>query len=122
MQFEKIIIPPGWKDSFTKYPNGRTIFEALSNTITSVNEGIEEVNKVLGDQENQTYRVKIVSLLNEYIDKRKGTPKELHINTCLRKAHFLSEIATETSLLEKKLTEGNTPPYYSENNINKGRY
>jgi len=29
----------------------------------------------------------------------------------------LSEIATETSLLEKKLTEGNTPPYYSENNI-----
>ena len=78
---------------------------------------IEEVNKVLGDQENQTYRVKIVSLLNEYIDKRKGTPKELHINTCLRKAHFLSEIATETSLLEKKLTEGNTPPYYSENNI-----
>ena len=44
MKFEKIIIPPGWKDSFTKYPNGRTIFKALSNTITTVNEGIEEVN------------------------------------------------------------------------------
>ena len=45
MKFEKIIIPPGWKDNFTKYPNGRTIFEALSHTITTVNEGIEEVNK-----------------------------------------------------------------------------
>lgn len=45
MKFEKIIIPPGWKDSFTKYPNGRTIFEALSNTVTTVNEGIEEVNQ-----------------------------------------------------------------------------
>ena len=78
---------------------------------------IDEINKVLGDSEDQNYRKKIVSLLNEYINKRKGTAKELHINTCLRKAHFLSEIATETSLLEKKLTEGNTPPYYSENNI-----
>lgn len=44
MKFEKIIIPPGWQESFTKYPNGRTIFEALTSTITSVNEGIEAVN------------------------------------------------------------------------------
>lgn len=55
--------------------------------------------------------------MNKFISLRKGTKQELHINTCLRKAHYLSEIATETSLLEKKLTEGNTPPYYSENNI-----
>jgi predicted chitinase len=78
---------------------------------------LEEINKVLGDKEDQTYRQKIVSLLNEYINKRKGTKKEIHINSCLRKAHFLSEIATETSLLEKKLIEGNTPPYYSQDNI-----
>ncbi|SFI50061.1 hypothetical protein [Halpernia frigidisoli] len=78
---------------------------------------IDEVNKVLGDKEDQEYRKNIILLLNQFINKRKGTKGELHINTCLRKAHFLSEIATETSLLEKKLTEGNTPPYYSENNI-----
>lgn len=36
MKFEKIIIPPGWKDTFTKYPNGRTIFEALSHTICKI--------------------------------------------------------------------------------------
>lgn len=50
MKFEKIIIPPGWQDSFTKYPNGRTIFEALSHTITTVNEGIEEVNQKVNQQ------------------------------------------------------------------------
>lgn len=44
MKFEKITIPPGWQESFTKYPNGRTIFEALTDTITSVNEGIDAVN------------------------------------------------------------------------------
>ena len=44
MKFEKITIPPGWQESFTKYPNGRTIFEALTATITSVNEGIDAVN------------------------------------------------------------------------------
>lgn len=44
MKFEKITIPPGWQESFTKYPNGRTIFEALTSTITSVNEGIDAVN------------------------------------------------------------------------------
>lgn len=78
---------------------------------------LEEVNKVMGDKEDQSYRIKIVDLINDYIKLGKQKKKELHINTCLRKAHFLSEIATETSLLEKKLTEGNTPPYYSEANI-----
>lgn len=50
MKFEKIIIPPGWQESFTKYPNGKTIFEALSTTITTVNEGIEEVNQKVNQQ------------------------------------------------------------------------
>lgn len=97
--------PPEKKEEDGKCPN-------CEKDIT-----IDEINKVLGDQEDQAYRKEIVSLLNKYINKRKGTTKELHINTCLRKAHFLSEIATETTLLEKKLTEGNTPPYYSEKNI-----
>lgn len=65
MKFEKIIIPPGWQESFTKYPNGRTIFEALSATITTVNEGIEEVNQKVNqgliaiDQAENTIRQEI---------------------------------------------------------------
>lgn len=78
---------------------------------------LDEINKVVGDFEDQNYRSKIVSIINDYIKLGKQKKKELHINTCLRKAHFISEIATETSLVEKKLTEGNTPPYYSEDNI-----
>ena len=70
MNFEKIIIPPGWQDSFTKYPNGRTIFEALTSTITSVNEGIEEVNQKVNqgllaiDQAETTIRNEITDSFN----------------------------------------------------------
>lgn len=70
MKFEKIIIPPGWQDSFTKYPNGRTIFEALSQTITTVNEGIEEVNEKVNqgllaiDQAENTIRQEITESFN----------------------------------------------------------
>ena len=97
--------PPEKKEEKEKCPN-------CEKDIT-----LEEINKVLGDYEDQSYRTKIVDLINKYIKLGKQKNKELHINTCLRKAHFLSEIATETSLLEKKLTEGNTPPYYSQDNI-----
>ena len=70
MKFEKIIIPPGWQDSFTKYPNGRTIFEALSQTITTVNEGIEEVNQKVNqgllkiDQAETTIRNELTESFN----------------------------------------------------------
>ena len=70
MQFEKIIIPPGWQESFTKYPNGRTIFEALTSTITSVNEGIEEVNQKVNqgllaiEQAENTIRQEITESFN----------------------------------------------------------
>ena len=70
MKFEKIIIPPGWQESFTKYPNGKTIFEALSHTITTVNEGIEEVNQKVNqgllaiDQAENTIRQEITESFN----------------------------------------------------------
>lgn len=70
MKFEKIIIPPGWQESFTKYPNGRTIFEALSHTITEVNEGIEEVNQKVNqglldiEQAENTIRNEITDSFN----------------------------------------------------------
>lgn len=44
MQFQKIEIPSGWKEEFSAYPHGLSIWEALSTTITTVNEGITEVN------------------------------------------------------------------------------
>ena len=70
MKFEKIIIPPGWQESFTKYPNGKTIFEALSQTITTVNEGIEEVNEKVNqglvaiEQAENTIRQEITESFN----------------------------------------------------------
>ena len=69
MKFEKIIIPPGWQESFTKYPNGKTIFEALSHTITTVNEGIEEVNQkvnqgLLSIEQAETIRNEITDSFN----------------------------------------------------------
>ena len=45
MQFQKIEIPSGWKEEFSAYPHGLSIWEALSTTITTVNEGIDEVNQ-----------------------------------------------------------------------------
>ncbi len=78
---------------------------------------VENLNETVGNKNDQDYRKQIVTLINEYINKRKGTANELHINTCLLKAHFISQITTETGLLKIKLTEGNSSPYYSKNNI-----
>lgn len=49
MEFKKIEIPSGWKEAYSAYPNGQTIFEALSATINAVNEGIEDVNQKVND-------------------------------------------------------------------------
>ncbi|NCC80162.1 MAG: hypothetical protein EOM07_11245, partial [Clostridia bacterium] len=42
--FTKIEIPSSWKEEYTKYPNGKTIWEALSAAMTSFNDFVDEVN------------------------------------------------------------------------------
>ena len=100
MKFEKIIIPPGWKDSFTKYPNGRTIFEALSQTITSVNEGIEEVNEKVNqgllaiDQAENTIRQEITESFNTLQLQLEGEVDELSNDLNADFALLQSEVLT----------------------------
>lgn len=78
---------------------------------------LEDLNAIVGDDFDSDYRSSIVETLNLYIKKREKENKKLHLDKCLLKAHFVSQIATETSLLRKKLVEGNTGPYYSIKNI-----
>lgn len=100
MKFEKIIIPPGWKDSFTKYPNGRTIFEALSQTITTVNEGIEEVNERVNqgllaiDQAETTIRNEITESFNILKLQLEGEVDELSNDLIADFALLQSEVLT----------------------------
>ncbi|NCC80420.1 MAG: hypothetical protein EOM07_12560, partial [Clostridia bacterium] len=42
--FNRIEIPSSWKEEYTKYPNGKTIWEALSAAMTSFNNFVDEVN------------------------------------------------------------------------------
>ena len=103
MKFEKIIIPPGWQDSFTKYPNGRTIFEALSYTITTVNEGIEEVNQKVNqgllaiEQAENNIRGEITESFNtlklQLEDEIDGLSSDLIADFALLQSEVLSLIA-----------------------------
>lgn len=42
------------------------------------------------------FRQKIVDSLNKFIKQRKNEGKDLHLNTCLRKAHFFAQVGVET--------------------------
>ena len=100
MKFEKIIIPPGWQESFTKYPNGRTIFEALSHTITSVNEGIDEVNHKVNqgllsiDQAETLIRNEITESFNTLKLQLEGEIDELSSDLIADFALLQSEVLT----------------------------
>lgn len=47
MKFNKLDVPYQWKDEFTKYPHGYTIFEALCSWTTQMNNVIDYVNGLL---------------------------------------------------------------------------
>ncbi|MBD3907304.1 DUF4280 domain-containing protein [Chryseobacterium sp. C-2] len=55
---------------------------------------IEEAFQVYSKQKD--FREKIVASLNKFIKQRKSEGKDLHLNTCLRKAHFFAQVAVET--------------------------
>lgn len=100
MKFEKIIIPPGWKDTFTKYPNGRTIFEALSHTITTVNEGIKEVNQKVNqgllaiEQAENTIRQEITESFNTLKLQLEGEVDDLSSDLIADFALLQSDVLT----------------------------
>lgn len=55
---------------------------------------IEAAFTVYSNQKD--FRQKVVDSLNKFIKQRKAEGKDLHLNTCLRKAHFFAQVATET--------------------------
>lgn len=44
-KFKPLDIPPQWRDYWTAYPHGYTIFEALCSWLTTVNEGVDIINE-----------------------------------------------------------------------------
>ncbi len=58
----------------------------------------------------KTLRTEVVSYLNKYIKQRKNTNKPIHLDTCLRKAHFFAQVGVETL--------GIDPDWIVEGNIN----
>ena len=46
-KFSKLDVPYQWRDEFTKYPHGYTIFEALCNWTKQVDNMVDYVNGLL---------------------------------------------------------------------------
>lgn len=45
---------------------------------------------------SKDFRKQVVEFLNLYVKQRQNTDKPIHINTCLRKAHFFAQVGAET--------------------------
>lgn len=59
----------------------------------------DEIKAIFGDSE-KTFRMDCVNWINKY-------KLDFGIDTCAKKAHFLSQIAAETHFREKEMAEGN---------------
>ena len=44
-RFKKLDVPHQWKDEFTKYPHGYSIFEAISKWVDQLNRMVTNINK-----------------------------------------------------------------------------
>lgn len=62
--FKDLYIPPQWKDEWTKYPHGYTIFEALSSWVSQTNEMVDYVNNLLTDGIQKPLRDALDSMAN----------------------------------------------------------
>lgn len=47
VRFNKLDVPYQWRDEFTKYPHGYTIFEALCKWAGQVDDMVDEFNKLV---------------------------------------------------------------------------
>lgn len=45
---------------------------------------------------SKAFREEVVKYLNQFIKQRENTDKPIHLNTCLRKAHFFAQVGAET--------------------------
>ncbi|WP_281234462.1 hypothetical protein [Flavobacterium gelatinilyticum] len=59
---------------------------------------LKHIEDLFGVHRRSTaFREEVVKYLNEFIKQRKNTDKPIHLNTCLRKAHFFAQVGAETS-------------------------
>lgn len=59
---------------------------------------LKQIEDLFGVHRRSTaFREEVVKYLNEFIKQRENTDKPIHLNTCLRKAHFFAQVGAETS-------------------------
>lgn len=58
---------------------------------------LKHIEDLFGVHTNSTnFRTQVVNYLNTYINQRKNKDKPIHLDTCLRKAHFFAQVGAET--------------------------
>ncbi len=68
-----------------------------------------------------TYREEVAKYLNQYIQQRKNTDQPIHLDTCLRKAHFFAQVGAETLGINTDwIVETDINPYTPTNIRNTG--
>jgi predicted chitinase len=80
---------------------------------------LKHIEGCFGVYSNSTsFREDVVKYLNNFIKERKNTDKPIHLNTCLRKAHFFAQVGAETLGINTDwIVETDVVPY-GVNNIN----
>ncbi|WP_310556888.1 peptidoglycan DD-metalloendopeptidase family protein, partial [Flavobacterium sp.] len=78
---------------------------------------LKHIEDCFGVHSNSTtLREDVVKYLNQYINLRKGTDKPIHLNTCLRKAHFFAQVGAETlGISTDWIVETDVIPYAARN-------
>ena len=64
MKFNYMDVPYQWRDEFTKYPHGYTIFEALCNWTKQVNDMVDHVNGLLTTSLDKPLRDVLENMIN----------------------------------------------------------
>lgn len=78
---------------------------------------LKHIEDLFGVHRRSTvFREEVVKYLNEFIKQRKNTDKPIHLNTCLRKAHFFAQVGAETSGINTDwIIETDVVPYTPAN-------
>ncbi|MBF4505748.1 M23 family metallopeptidase [Flavobacterium sp. JLP] len=78
---------------------------------------LKQIEDLFGVHRRSTaFREEVVKYLNQFIEQRKNTDKPIHLNTCLRKAHFFAQVGAETSGINTDwIIETDVVPYTPAN-------
>ncbi len=109
----------GQKQHDKKFLNKDGAYFQIGNKCPRCEEEItlKHIEDLFGVHSNSTnFRKQVVEFLNMYIKQRKNTNKPIHLNTCLRKAHFFAQVGAETSGINTDwIVETDVMPYTPTN-------